>query len=132
MFMFRTNVNEMNVQPIDLGHELREGIEPRLEPPEVVVGAPVAREFLHRRQLHALRSICDGLLVWPDRRGDAPAQVGDRFFGNVDAEGTDREVGRCRFVGLGVHNSSPLCWSITGWSCDGGSPRSLKCIRQTT
>src|SRR5260370_4697399 len=83
MFMFRTNVNEMNVQPIDLGHELREGIQPRLQPPEFVVAAPVAREFLHRRHLHALRSISDGLLVWSDRRGAAPAQCGVRFFGYV-------------------------------------------------
>ena len=29
IFMFGTNVNEMNVQPIDLGHELRQGVGPR-------------------------------------------------------------------------------------------------------
>src|SRR5918994_3668593 len=27
IFMFRTNVNEMNVQPIDLGDEVREGLQ---------------------------------------------------------------------------------------------------------
>ena len=27
IFMFRTNVNEMNVQPIDLGDELRQGVQ---------------------------------------------------------------------------------------------------------
>jgi hypothetical protein len=26
IFMFRTNVNEVNVQPIDLGDELRKGV----------------------------------------------------------------------------------------------------------
>ena len=30
IFMFRANVNEMNVEPIDLGHELRQGVQFRL------------------------------------------------------------------------------------------------------
>jgi len=30
IFMFRTNVNEMNVQSIDFGHELRDGVQLRL------------------------------------------------------------------------------------------------------
>ena len=29
IFMFRTNVNEMNVQSIDFGHELRDGVQLR-------------------------------------------------------------------------------------------------------
>jgi hypothetical protein len=28
--MFRTNVNEMDVEPIDLGDELRQSVKPRL------------------------------------------------------------------------------------------------------
>src|SRR2546429_2680015 len=115
MFMFRPNVNEMNVEPIDLGHELREGIQPRLEPPEVIVGAPVAHEFLHRRQLHALRSICDGLLVGPASGQHTSAQLDEVFFRNIDAERVD--CCRCGFVGL--HNKSPLCWYMTDVSCDG-------------
>ena len=27
IFMFRTNVNEMNVQPVDLGDEIRQGVQ---------------------------------------------------------------------------------------------------------
>src|SRR5439155_1570016 len=80
------------------------------------------RECLHRRQLYALRSICDGLLLWPDRRGDAPTQVGERFLGQVDAEWTDRKLGGCRFVGFGVHTRSPLCCYMTDESCDGEVP----------
>ena len=62
ILMFRTNVNEMNVDPIDLGHELRQGVQLRLALAPVVIGRPIAREFLHRRELHALRLIGDGLL----------------------------------------------------------------------
>src|SRR5260370_21035973 len=115
LFMFRTNVNEMNVEPIDLGHELREGIQPRLEPPEVVVGAPVAREFLHRRQLHALRRICDRLLVGPPCSGDEPAQFGDLFFGNVYSQGTESKAGRCPFGGFVFPNISPFSWYMLEW-----------------
>ena len=55
IFMFRTNVNEMNVQSIDLGDELRQGVQFRLALAPVVVCRPIAREFLNRRELHALR-----------------------------------------------------------------------------
>ena len=63
--------------------ELRLGLAP------VVLGRPVARELLERRELHALRSIGDQLLGGPARRGDAAAQLGELLFGNVDVEGTD-------------------------------------------
>src|SRR5262249_34323221 len=77
-----------------------------------VIGRPVARELLVRRQLHALRPIGDQLPGGPTRRGDAPAQVDDCLFGNVDVEGTDYG---CGFGGLGVHNSSPLwCYMTEG------------------
>ena len=59
IFMFRTNVNEMNVQPIDLGHELRQGVQSRLALAPIVIRRPIARELLHRRELHALRFIRD-------------------------------------------------------------------------
>src|SRR3981189_2042670 len=75
VFMFRTAVNEMNVEPVDLGDERRQGIEPRLRLAPVVIGLPVARELLDGRQLHALGWIGDGLLVRPTGGGDWPAQV---------------------------------------------------------
>src|SRR6059058_4361192 len=107
MFMLRPNVNEMNVESIDLGHELREGLQFRLALAPVVICRPIAREFLNRRKLYALRLICDGLLFGPARGGDASAQVGEVLFRNVDAEGADS---RRRFVGLGLQNSSPFLW----------------------
>ena len=44
IFMFRTNVNEMNVEPIDLGDEVRQGFQSlfALTPVEAPRGKPVA------------------------------------------------------------------------------------------
>src|ERR1700716_3675051 len=89
VFMFRTDVNEMNVEPVDLGDELRQGIEPRLRLAPVVIGLPVARELLDGGQLHALGWIRDGFLVRPAGGGDAPAQVDERVVRKIDAEGAD-------------------------------------------
>src|SRR5713226_2628348 len=38
IFMFRANVNEVNVQSIDLGDELRQGVQSRLHLSPVVFG----------------------------------------------------------------------------------------------
>ena len=54
VLMFRTNVNEMNVQPIDLDDELRERVQFRLALAPIVIHPPIAREVLNRRELHAL------------------------------------------------------------------------------
>ena len=60
---------------------------------EVVLGRPVAGERLHRRELHALRPICDELLGGPARRCDAAAQVVELLFGNLDLESTYVDCG---------------------------------------
>ena len=99
--MLRTNMNEMNVQPIDLGDELRQGLQPGLDLAPIVICRPIICEFLHRRELHALRLICDGLLLGPARGSNAPAEVDERLFRNVDAEGADRVVGHV------IHGEAP-------------------------
>jgi hypothetical protein len=53
----------------------------------------MAREFLDRRQLHALGLISDRLAVRPARRRDPPAQIDDRLVGHADAEWADRAAG---------------------------------------
>ena len=58
------DVDEVDLDPVDLGRELRQRVEPRLALAPVVVGRPVAGELLQRRQLHALRPIRDELLGW--------------------------------------------------------------------
>jgi hypothetical protein len=45
VLMLRANVNEMNVQPVDLGDEMRQGLQFRLALTPIVVFAPIIREF---------------------------------------------------------------------------------------
>jgi len=94
--MLRANVNEMNVEPIDLGDELREGVQSRLALAPIVFGRPVARELLNRRELHALRRIRDRFPVRPPGHVDAPAQFGQlRIRNNAHLKRTNRGlVGR--------------------------------------
>src|SRR5215813_4919264 len=99
--MFRTNVDEMNVEPVDLGNELRQGVQFRLDLAPVVLCRPIAREFLRRRELYALRLIRDVFPLRPLRRDDAPAEVVERLLWDVDAEGADCGCGGVRgCVGL--------------------------------
>jgi hypothetical protein len=99
IFMFRTNMNKMNVEPVDLGDELRQGVQFRFHLAPVVVRRPIACEFLDRRELHTLRFVRHGFPIGPARRRDASAEVDDIRFGNVDAEGPD-SVGSERCNGM--------------------------------
>ena len=90
--MFRANVNEVNVQPVDLGNELRQRVEPRLHLPPVVIGLPIAHELLQSRQRHALGVIVDSFLFGPPRRGQASAEIDEVLFGYIDMEGADRII----------------------------------------
>jgi hypothetical protein len=47
---------------------------------------PIAREFLHRRELHALRRVRDRFLLRPLCRGDPPAEVRESLVGHLDPE----------------------------------------------
>ena len=84
-----THMDEMNVEAIDFGHEVRQGVEPCLALAPVIVGPPIAREFLYRRELHALGFIRHGFTLGPTRRRDAPAQFVDVRLRKVDGDGAD-------------------------------------------
>ena len=86
--MLRTHMQEVNVDPIDVGDELRQGVQLRLARAPVVLGRPVAREVLNRRELHAL-VVSVTLSRWPPRRGNAPVEVRQRLFRYGHPEGTD-------------------------------------------
>ena len=88
----RPDVDEVDVETVDLGQELRERVQPGLEPAEVVVVAPVPDEFPHSRQGHALRLISDGLLIGEACRRQASTQVVEVFLENADLEGADRPL----------------------------------------
>src|ERR1700683_4440048 len=77
VFMLRTDMDEMNVQSVDLGDELRQSVQSCLALAPIVFGAPIARECLSRRKLYALASICDRFPVRPLGVVDAPAQLGE-------------------------------------------------------
>jgi hypothetical protein len=66
----------MNVEPVDRGDELRKGVQSRLDRAPVVIRRPIAREFLSRRELYALRVIVDQFALRPSGRRDALAQFG--------------------------------------------------------
>jgi hypothetical protein len=62
------DVDEMDVQPVDLGHEVRQGVQFPLARAPVVVGRPVAYELLHHHEPHALRVVGDRLALGPPGR----------------------------------------------------------------
>ena len=98
--VLRAHVDEMNVQSIDPGDELRQGVQPRLHLAPVVFRRPVARDVLHQRERDALRIVRDGLFLGPLRGGNAPAEVLKSGLGHVDGEGADRwGDGNCFSVG---------------------------------
>ena len=68
----------------------RVGVQSRLDLAPVVIGRPIAREFLNRRQLHVLRLIRDRLPFRPLCRAYAPAQFGQFRFRNIHMKRTNR------------------------------------------
>src|SRR6267378_4027950 len=106
IFMFRTSVNEMNVQPIDLGDELRQGVQFRLALAPIVFCPPVAGECLNRRELHALRRIRDCFPFRPLGCVDAPPQFGKLRFRKIRLKRANRIL-VCLFAGS-------LCGSAFG------------------
>ena len=91
--VFRANVYEINVEPVDLGHKLRQSVQLRLAFAPIVVLGPIAREFLHRRELDALRFIRDRFPVRPPRCVYALAQFSQFRIRHIDAERADRVTG---------------------------------------
>jgi hypothetical protein len=71
-------VDQMNIEPVDLGDELREGVQFRLLLAPVALSPPIARELLNRPEWHALRLVRDDFAIGPTDRVYAPAQF-DKF-----------------------------------------------------
>ena len=79
------HVDKMNVESVDFGDELRLGVQFCFDLPPVVVSSPLAREALHRHELHALSGVGDSFARGPLRRLDAPSQVGELRVRRVNA-----------------------------------------------
>ncbi len=105
IFMFRAYMNEMNVQPIDLGDELRQGIQFRFALAPIVVCRPIAGKFLYCRQRHTLRFIRDRFPIRPPCRLDAPAQFAKFGLRNVHLKRTNIRL-------FGCLCSSGLCHGV--------------------
>jgi hypothetical protein len=86
-------MDEVNVDPVNLGHELRQGVQLRLDLAPVVIGFPIARELLQHRQLHTLRPVSDKLLAGPARRGNPATQLSTLLVRNVDGKGANLSGG---------------------------------------
>ncbi len=106
VLVFRTNVDEMNIEAVDAGDELRQGIEPRLDFAPVVFGGPIARERLDRRELYSLGCILNRFSFRPLCRVYASAQFGKFRFGNIHLKRTNLIAGYLSANGLG-HGALP-------------------------
>src|SRR5882724_6502554 len=85
----------MNVQSIDLGHKLRQGVHFCLDLAPVVFRRPIARQRLNRRELYSLGCICNRFSFRPLCRVDAPAQFGEFPFRNTHMKQTNRILVSC-------------------------------------
>src|SRR5271165_3695684 len=83
-------MDEMDVQAIDLRDEVREGVQLGLALGPVVVGAPVARELLNRRERHTLRIVRNRLPLGPPRGEYASAQLAELGLGKAHLKRTNR------------------------------------------
>src|SRR5258706_9442830 len=109
ILMLRTYVDEMNVESIDLGDELRQGVQPGLALVPVVIGRPIPREGLNRGELHALRGVRDWLPFGELGRLDAPAQIGELRFRNIYVKRTnDGLVTTPAFRTCIIHSCPPV------------------------
>jgi hypothetical protein len=64
-FVFRADVNEMDIQPIDLGEKLWQGVQFGLDLAPVVICRPIACQGLNRRELYSLGCIGDRFPLGP-------------------------------------------------------------------
>ena len=92
--MLRPDLDEVDVDAVDLGHELWQGLKPGFDRTPVVLDGPVVRQLSHRFEPNALRFVVDGLPIRPPHRRDAPTEIVEVLLRNVDTEGADRVL-RC-------------------------------------
>jgi hypothetical protein len=99
ILVFRAHVNEVDVEPVDLGDEVGRRIDARLDLAPVIFGGPVLCELPDRGERHALREIRDRFALGQTRRRDAAAQLRQLRLRNVDTKRSNRRVAR-GFVAL--------------------------------
>jgi hypothetical protein len=103
--MAGADVEEVDVEAVELGHELGQGVQPGFEVAPVVDRRPGAGQGLHGGQRHPLGVIVDRLTLGPPGRLDPPAQPLQVLLSNTHPKRTDRcggrsVLGRDRHAGL--------------------------------
>src|SRR5580704_3000771 len=113
----------MDIQPIDLGEEMRQGVQFCLDLPPVILCGPVASQGLHRCELYSLRRVCNRFMLGPNRCFDAPAQFGELILRNIHLKLTNRILVRCLLVaalsnsGLGHMVLLLMVMSVNSYEC---------------
>src|SRR5882672_9230061 len=111
MLVGRANVQEVNAQTVDLGSELRKGVQTSLETAPIIGATPVRDQLLYRGEGSALPPIIGGLAFRPARGLQATARVADRRARRHHSEGRDsirdarqwRWARLCRYVDSNRH-----------------------------
>src|SRR3984893_13002175 len=124
--MFRADMNEVNVESIDLGDEIRHRVELRLDLAPVVLRRPIAREVLDRRKLHPLRLIRDRFPVGPARRADARAQFGEFRVRKIHVKRTNGSLVTARVLWTCIHGGRPL-WKKKTRNTQGARSNGYRC-----
>ena len=93
ILMLRPHVNEVDVQPVDLGDELRQGVQPRLHLPASRAPSPMRGERLHRPPVARLATDSPTLSRSGQRVSRTRCRRSTRSAsGTVDPERTDGGV----------------------------------------
>jgi hypothetical protein len=91
----RASVNEVDIYAVDLGDEIREGVDPRFALAPVVVACPIPCKLLDRRERHSLRHVCDRFFLRQPCALNAPPQFGQIRLWNIHPKRTNGgRVGR--------------------------------------
>ena len=85
------DVNEMDVEPANLGNEVRQAIQLRLALAPVVVRPPILRLLPDHLQRNALRMVSHRLALGPPGRSNAPAPVVDRPVRKTNLQRANRD-----------------------------------------
>ena len=133
--MLGFHMDEVDVEAVDLGDEVRQRLQTRLALAPIVLRSPVLDELLHRGQLHALciarcrrgrpdppRS-CVGhqFALRPSRGVDAPAKLVNLLLREADREWADRIVfGGSRRRSRGKIEGARACRRSEQRGCRGG------------
>src|SRR5271165_6857560 len=80
-------MQEMDVQPVDLGPVLAESVEGRLASTPVVLGSPIFDQTLHAIELYPLREIPNCLAVRPASESKPSPKVVQLLLGHIDRKG---------------------------------------------